>query len=97
MNGPQLRALVADAIYQVLDNWVFRILACLTILPILLTFLIGFRDDKISLSQHCIGTDTFQFAADDHSRIQASLGQYRGYDRRRGGLAVRAGNGDAVF
>jgi ABC-type transport system involved in multi-copper enzyme maturation permease subunit len=49
MNAPQVGALVRDAVYQVLDNWVFRILACLTLLPILLTFLVGFREEGIVL------------------------------------------------
>ena len=43
MNRHVLRALAADAFYQVLDNWVFRILAALTLIPVALTFVLGFR------------------------------------------------------
>jgi ABC-type transport system involved in multi-copper enzyme maturation permease subunit len=41
------KALGWDALYQVLDNSVFRILAVLTALPILTTFLFGFREHEI--------------------------------------------------
>ena len=44
-----LRGLFADAIYQVLDNRVFRVLIALSLLPILLTFVIGLKEDSISL------------------------------------------------
>ncbi len=47
MNSNTIKALGQDALYQVLDNWVFRILAVLCVLPILLTFLVGFREDEI--------------------------------------------------
>lgn len=47
MRRPIVQALGWDALYQVLDNWVFRILAGLTLIPILFTFLLGFREDEI--------------------------------------------------
>ncbi|QDU69289.1 ABC transporter permease [Engelhardtia mirabilis] len=43
------RALLADAVAQVLDNKVFRILAVLSALIVALTFAIGFREDSIWL------------------------------------------------
>ena len=49
MNANILRALVRDAFYQVLDNWVFRILTGLTLLPILVTFVVGFREEGVVL------------------------------------------------
>ncbi len=49
MNRNSLRALVADAFHQVVDNWVFRILAVLTLLPILVTFVVGFRADTVEI------------------------------------------------
>jgi ABC-type transport system involved in multi-copper enzyme maturation permease subunit len=49
MNAPVFKALVLDALYQVLDNKVFRILAVLTLIPIAFTFLLGFREDRVVL------------------------------------------------
>jgi ABC-type transport system involved in multi-copper enzyme maturation permease subunit len=49
VNANALRALAADAYHQVVDNWVFRILAVLALLPILLTFTVGLRPDSIEL------------------------------------------------
>ena len=49
MNSNALRALGRDAIYQVLDNWVFRILFVLGSALVLCTFLIGFREEEITL------------------------------------------------
>lgn len=49
MNRNSLRALAADAFQEVLDNWVFRILAVLTLVPILFTFLVGLRADEVVL------------------------------------------------
>ena len=49
MNGPLMAALLRDAIYQILDNRVFRILAILVLLPILFTLVVGFREDHISI------------------------------------------------
>ena len=47
--GPLRRALIRDAIYQVLDNKVFRILMFLVTLMVGLTFAIGFREDEVVL------------------------------------------------
>ncbi|HED64701.1 MAG TPA: hypothetical protein ENJ09_04000 [Planctomycetes bacterium] len=49
MNTPAFGALLRDAIYQVLDNWVFRILAVLIAILVLTTFVFGFRQDGIVL------------------------------------------------
>lgn len=49
MNKNIVRALVLDAFYQVLDNWVFRILSGLTLIPILLTFVVGIREEGLVL------------------------------------------------
>jgi ABC-type transport system involved in multi-copper enzyme maturation permease subunit len=48
VNTTILRALFEDARQQVLDNKVFRLLIILTAIPILATFLIGFREEHIS-------------------------------------------------
>jgi len=45
----QLRALGRDALHQVLDNWVFRILAILVLVPVLTTLVFGFRKEGIVL------------------------------------------------
>jgi ABC-type transport system involved in multi-copper enzyme maturation permease subunit len=42
-------ALFWDAVHQVLDNWVFRILAVLTGVFVLFTFVVGFREEEIVL------------------------------------------------
>ncbi len=49
MNGIKLSALFRDALYQVLDNWVFRILVVLTGIVVLFTFALGFRENEIVL------------------------------------------------
>lgn len=49
MNLLILRALFEDARQQVLDNRVFRLLVLLTAIPILLTFLVGFHEESISV------------------------------------------------
>jgi ABC-type transport system involved in multi-copper enzyme maturation permease subunit len=47
LNRSQLRALAADAFHQVLDNGVFRVLTVLCALPVLFTFLVGFREEGV--------------------------------------------------
>lgn len=47
MNRAMLKALTLDAFYQVLDNRVFRILLILVLIPILITFMVGFREEEI--------------------------------------------------
>ena len=49
MKAVQVRALLLDALHQVLDNKVFRILLCLALLPPLLTLLVHFREDEVVL------------------------------------------------
>lgn len=52
MNGAVLRSLMRDAYYQVLDNLGFRILAVLFLLPALILFLVGFREDGIWIAHY---------------------------------------------
>ena len=49
MNTHTLRALFLDAIYQVLDNRVFRVLGVLILLPVAVVFCIGFREEELVL------------------------------------------------
>ena len=48
MNRPMLRGLVQDALYQVLDNLGFRILFFLFLIPVLLSFVVSFRETSIA-------------------------------------------------
>ena len=59
MNRSTVHALALDALHQVLDNWVFRILTGLTLVPILLTFVIGAREEGIVL---LFGLKTWAYA-----------------------------------
>lgn len=47
MRAVQVRALGLDALHQVLDNKVFRILVVLALLPVLFTFLVAFKEDQM--------------------------------------------------
>jgi ABC-type transport system involved in multi-copper enzyme maturation permease subunit len=49
MNPQVLKALVLDALYQVLDNSVFRILVMLTAVPVLGTVLIQFQEQDLAV------------------------------------------------
>ena len=49
MNRPTLRGLFQDALYQVLDNLGFRILFFLFLVPVLLSFVVSFRDTSIAI------------------------------------------------
>lgn len=49
MNKPLIRALLRDSIGQVLDNSVFRILIGFSVLLILSTFVVQFREDEVAL------------------------------------------------
>ncbi len=53
------RALMRDALAQVLDNKVFRILMILTFVMVAVTFLIGFREDEVTLLW---GMKTYDYA-----------------------------------
>lgn len=104
MNAPQKRALLLDAFYQVLDNWVFRIVLVLTLVPILLTFAVGFREDEIVL---LFGVERWEYGglvsafsggASDSALAGADLGELRGsvieailqivFDYLAGGIGV---------
>ena len=52
MNAHAVKALFFDALYQILDNWVFRILTVLGGMLVLATFLVGFRETEIVLKRH---------------------------------------------
>jgi ABC-type transport system involved in multi-copper enzyme maturation permease subunit len=52
MNANIVRALFRDALYQVLDNMVFRILAALIVLLVVPLFVVGFREDEIVVAFH---------------------------------------------
>lgn len=54
-----VQALALDALHQVLDNWVFRILTGLTLVPILLCFVLGAREEGIVL---LFGLKTWAYA-----------------------------------
>jgi len=47
MISPERRALLKDAYYQVMDNWVFRILAVICLVFIMIPFVIGIREEGI--------------------------------------------------
>ena len=47
MNATVLRALLRDALYQIQDNKVFRLLLVVSLVPVAFTFLIGFHEDAI--------------------------------------------------
>ncbi|MCC7015545.1 MAG: ABC transporter permease [Planctomycetes bacterium] len=52
MNKHIVRSLFQDALYQVFDNLGFRILGVLFLLPVLLTFLVGFREDGMWIAHY---------------------------------------------
>ena len=49
MNATATKALLLDAVFQVLDNWVFRILVVIGSILVLSTFAFGFREEEIVL------------------------------------------------
>ena len=49
MNATAIKGLFQDALFQVLDNRVFRVLAVLTVIPILITLLVGLSETGFSL------------------------------------------------
>lgn len=49
MNGPMMRALLLDALYQVFDNKIFRLLMLVVIGLVAPTFLVGFRKDDVQV------------------------------------------------
>lgn len=67
MNVAIFRALLLDALYQVLDNKVFRLLVLATLVPIALSFLVGFREEEIVFF---FGLKTF-----DYNAILGFIGQ----------------------
>ena len=57
---------------------------------------VGFGHQPLAAAQARIGAGGEQLAADDEGRIDAALAQHARGQRRGGGLAVRAGHGDAA-
>jgi len=49
MNSSIAKALLMDAVYQVLDNRMFRFLVVLSALMVLPTFIVGIHEDKVSI------------------------------------------------
>jgi len=49
VNITATKALLLDAVFQVLDNWVFRILVIIGLILVLGTFVFGFRENEIVL------------------------------------------------
>ena len=49
MAAAKTRALIEDALFQVLDNSVFRILAIVVLLPILVCFVVAIRPEELSV------------------------------------------------
>ena len=52
MNKNIVRGLVDDVVAQVLDNMGFRVLAVLFLIPVLVTFVVGFREEDILILFH---------------------------------------------
>jgi len=59
--------------------------------------LIGFGHQKFARTQTCVRSGSVQFAANHKGRIKAGRFQNAGGQARRRGLAVRAGNRDALL
>ena len=59
--------------------------------------LVGLGHQVLRLAQPRVGAHRIDAAADDHRGIESAGGQHRRNHRRGRGLAVHAGDGDAVF
>jgi hypothetical protein len=59
--------------------------------------LVGFDHDEIAGAQPGVGARGVEAPADDEGRIEAAFGQHARHQTRRGGLAVRAGDGHALL
>ena len=59
--------------------------------------LVGFGDQELALAEARVGVGGQQPAADDERRIEAAFGEHRRDEARRRGLAVRAGDRDALL
>lgn len=71
MNALALRGLFRDAVLQVLDNRVFRVLLILTLVPVLATFIIGLGETSFSLFFGAWDLDypDFLYALGDEPRV----------------------------
>ena len=59
--------------------------------------LVGLGHQELPLAQLGVGPQGVELAADDDGRVDAAVGQDRGHHGGGGGLAVGAGDGDAVL
>ena len=58
---------------------------------------IGLDHDVVATAQPCIGTGAIEATANHKRGVQTGFGQHTGNKAGSGGLAMRAGNGDALF
>ena len=58
---------------------------------------VGFGDQVLRLAQARVGAHGVHAAADDHGGVEPAGGEHGGDHRGGGGLAVHAGDGDAVL
>jgi hypothetical protein len=59
--------------------------------------LVGLDHDVVAAAQLGVGACAVELAADHKGRVQARLGQHAGHQAGGSGLAVGAGNGDALL
>ena len=59
--------------------------------------LVGLGDQILRLAEARVGAHGVDASADDDGGIEAAGGEHRGHHRSGGGLAVHAGDGDAVL
>ena len=59
--------------------------------------LVGLGDEEFAVAEPRVGVGGQQPAADDERRVEAAFGEHRRDEARRRGLAVRAGDRDALL
>ena len=59
--------------------------------------LVGLGDQQVAFAEARVAAERGHAPADHHRRVEACRAQNRGHERSGGGLAVRAGDGDAVL
>lgn len=78
MNGPMVRALLLDALYQVFDNKIFRLLMLLVLGFVAPTFLLGFRQDEVQVLwgwQHLSYEQIFSWLGQSASSVKDPQGE----------------------
>ncbi len=58
--------------------------------------LVGLGHQEVAPAQAGVGAGGVQLATDDEGRVETAFGQDTGHQAGGGGLAVRAGDGDAA-